>query len=132
MAPSSDLSVRASWEAARGALGSSAPAAVPGRALHLPPHRWPLRAVVRVNSVPQCGHTALAAEPLFSRWWRRRLLKVLNCRPLQPWSKHCGLGRDVRTRNPDVDGSAGADSSAGYTPGAGTAGAGWEGMVGGR
>ena len=32
--------------------------------------------------------------PLFSRWCLRRLLNVENCRPLQPWSQHCGLGRD--------------------------------------
>jgi hypothetical protein len=36
----------------------------------------------------------LAAAPDFSRWWRRRLLKVENWRPLQPWSQHWGLARD--------------------------------------
>lgn len=26
------------------------------------------------------------------------MLNVENCRPLHPWSKHCGFGREFRTR----------------------------------
>lgn len=55
-------------------------------------HFWwskcPFLAVVLVNSAPQSGQLALAACPDFSRWWRRRLLKVENWRPLQPCSQH--------------------------------------------
>lgn len=29
-----------------------------------------------------------------------------NCRPLQPWSKHWGFGRDARTRKPSGDDSS--------------------------
>lgn len=55
-------------------------------------------AVVRVNSAWHLGQKDFAAVPDFSRWWRSRLLKVENWRPLQPWSKHWGLGRELRTR----------------------------------
>lgn len=59
---------------------------------------WVFRAVVRVNTAPQCGHSDLAAAPERSRWCRSKLLKVENSRPLQPWSQHCGFGRDSITR----------------------------------
>lgn len=36
-------------------------------ALHLPWLRWPFRAVVRVKTVPQYGHSGLAESPAFSR-----------------------------------------------------------------
>lgn len=65
---------------------------------HLSCAKWPLRAVVRVNSAPHLGQYDLAAVPDFSRWCRRRLLKVENWRPLQPCSQHCGLGRWFSTR----------------------------------
>ena len=58
----------------------------------------PFLAVVRVNSAPQRGQKLLDAVPDFSRWWRRRLLKVENWRPLQPCSQHWGLGRELMTR----------------------------------
>lgn len=53
---------------------------------------------MRVKTAPQTGHSAFATTPDFSRWWRRRLLKVENSRPLQPCSQHWGLGRKLRTR----------------------------------
>lgn len=52
--------------------------------LHLPCATWILRAVVRVKTAPQIGHSALATTPDLSRWCRSRLLKVENSRPLQP------------------------------------------------
>lgn len=76
-------------------------------ARHLPPYMCPLRAVVRVNSVPQYGQIAFMALPLFSRWCLSRLLKVLNCRPLHPWSQHCGLGLEGITGTSVVDDSKG-------------------------
>lgn len=66
--------------------------------LHFWCSRWPFRAVVLVNSAPQSGQLALVAWPDFSRWWRRRLLKVENWRPLQPCSQHWGLGLLWTTR----------------------------------
>ena len=63
------------------------------RCLHLSCRRWPLRAVVLVNSAPQLGQDAFEAWPDFSRWCRSRLLKVENCRPLHPCSQQRGLGR---------------------------------------
>lgn len=66
--------------------------------LHLSCCMCPLRAVVLVKTAPQWGHDALDAWPDFSRWWRRRLLDVENCRPLHPWSQHRGLGRLWTTR----------------------------------
>lgn len=53
---------------------------------------------MRVNTAPHTGHSAFATTPDFSRWCRRRLLNVENSRPLQPWSQHCGRGRELRTR----------------------------------
>lgn len=52
--------------------------------LHFPWATWMFLAVVRVNTAPQMGHSALATTPDFSRWWRSRLLKVENSRPLHP------------------------------------------------
>ena len=66
--------------------------------LHLPCATWIFRAVVRVNTAPHTGHSALATTPDFSRWCRKRLLKVENSRPLQPWSQHCGRGLELTTR----------------------------------
>ena len=66
--------------------------------LHFPCAMWMLRAVVRVNTAPQIGHSALATTPDFSRWCRSRLLKVENSRPLQPWSQHWDRGRELITR----------------------------------
>jgi len=63
------------------------------RCLHFSWAMWPFLAVVRVNSAPQLGQTDFVAAPDFSRWCRKRLLKVENWRPLQPCSQHCGLGR---------------------------------------
>lgn len=62
-----------------------------GRGLHLSCAICPLRAVVLVNSAPQRGQYDFVAVPDFSRWCLSRLLNVENCRPLQPWSKHCGF-----------------------------------------
>ena len=66
--------------------------------LHLPWATWIFRAVVRVNTAPQIGHSAFATTPDFSRWCLKRLLKVENSRPLQPWSQHCGRGLEVIKR----------------------------------
>lgn len=66
--------------------------------LHFSCAMCPFLAVVLVNSAPQLGHEDLLATPDFSRWWRRRFEKVLNWRPLHPWSQHWGLGRDCTTR----------------------------------
>lgn len=66
--------------------------------LHFWCSRWPFLAVVLVNSAPQSGQLALVAWPDFSRWWRRRLLKVENWRPLHPCSQHWGLGLLWTTR----------------------------------
>jgi hypothetical protein len=68
------------------------------RGLHLSCAIWPFRAVVRVNSAPHRGQVLFDAVPDFSRWCRKRLLNVENCRPLQPCSQHCGFGREFNTR----------------------------------
>jgi hypothetical protein len=68
---------------------------LPMRPLHLPVERWPFLAPFLVNSASQYGQTAFVVIP-FSRWWRRRLLKVENWRPLYPWSKQRGFGREVK------------------------------------
>jgi hypothetical protein len=47
-------------------LGTRLAPSASGLPLHLPPDICPFRAVVRVNSVPQWGHMALTALPLFS------------------------------------------------------------------
>lgn len=65
--------------------------------VHLSCARWPLRAVVRVNSAPHLGQLDLDAVPDFSRWCLSKLLKVENGRPLQPCSQHCGFGLWFRT-----------------------------------
>lgn len=82
--------------------------------LHLPCPTWILRAVVRVNTAPHIGHSALATTPDFSRWWRRRLLNVENSRPLQPWSQHCGRGRKLDTPAGRSESVAAADSGEEY------------------
>ena len=66
--------------------------------LHFPCAICVFLAVDRVNTAPQWGHSDFAAAPDRSRWCLRRLLNVENSRPLQPWSQHCGFGRDSRTR----------------------------------
>lgn len=76
--------------------------------LHLSWSMCPFLAVVLVNSAPQLGQVALAAWPDFSRWWRRRLLKVENCRPLHPCSQHRGLGRLEATPVEEPSGEAAA------------------------
>lgn len=84
--------------------------------LHLSWAMCPFRAVVRVNSAPQRGHTDFAAVPDFSRWCRRRLLKVEKWRPLHPWSQHCGFGLEFSTRTPGSSGVPGAASDELPTP----------------
>lgn len=79
--------------------------------LHLSCAMCPLRAVVRVNSAPQRGHADLAAVPDFSRWWRSKLLKVENCRPLHPWSQHWGFGLELMILTPLPSSDPDADTS---------------------
>lgn len=63
------------------------------RFVHLSWAKWPLRAVVLVNSAPHRGQYDFVAVPDFSRWCLSKLLKVENWRPLQPCSQHWGLER---------------------------------------
>jgi hypothetical protein len=94
-------------------------------ALHFPCATWIFRAVVRVNTAPQIGHSALATTPDFSRWWRRRLLNVENSRPLQPWSQHCGRGRELTTRT-GSESDVAAELDGEYIGSGETIGRGWE------
>jgi hypothetical protein len=71
-----------------------------GCPLHFPWAICPFLAVVLVKTVPQYGHSDFVAVPDFSLWCRSKLLNVENCRPLHPWSQHCGFGLLPTTLTP--------------------------------